>query len=81
MAEDEFMKQNTHILKDKSGSCAIAIMFVNDLCYVANVGDSRAVMSSNNGNHFSNLSTDHKPEHPGELKRIMDNGGSVYRHN
>lgn len=30
---------------DKSGSCAITIMIVEDICYVANVGDSRAVLS------------------------------------
>ena len=48
-AEDEFLKQNLHILKDRSGSCAIAILLVDDMCYVANVGDSRAIMSLKNG--------------------------------
>lgn len=32
---------------DRSGSCAITVLIVGDTCYVANVGDSRAVMSSN----------------------------------
>lgn len=30
---------------DKSGSCAIAVLIVENIAYVANVGDSRAVLS------------------------------------
>jgi len=49
-AELEFMArvydQQTGLLKDKSGSCAIVILIVHDVCYIANVGDSRAVLSS-----------------------------------
>jgi len=30
---------------DKSGSCAIVALIVEDICYIANVGDSRAVIS------------------------------------
>jgi serine/threonine protein phosphatase PrpC len=33
------------MLKEKSGSCACAVMIVDDIVYVANVGDSRAVLS------------------------------------
>jgi protein phosphatase 2C family protein 2/3 len=32
---------------EKSGSCAIVILIVGELCFSANVGDSRAVLSSN----------------------------------
>lgn len=32
---------------DRSGSCAIVAFFHGSECYVANVGDSRAIMSSN----------------------------------
>ena len=55
-------------------------MFVDDVCYVANVGDSRAIMAMN-GNKFVNLTTDHKPDAAGEQKRIKENGGQVYKHN
>ncbi len=32
-------------LVERSGSCGVATMIVGDMCYVANVGDSRAVLS------------------------------------
>lgn len=46
---------------ERSGSCAICILIVGDVCYVANVGDSRAVLSMNGGDQVQALSQDHKP--------------------
>ena len=51
----------TKVLKDKSGSCAIVVLIVQDVCYCANVGDSRAVLSSESGKNVVPLSFDHKP--------------------
>ena len=45
---------------DKSGSCAIVTFFYGEECYIANVGDSRAIMSSRRGEIVSDLSLDHK---------------------
>lgn len=63
---------------DKSGSCAITCLFVDDVCYIANVGDSRALMSADGGNYTVDLSRDHKPNDDLEQKRIVEAGGRIY---
>ena len=63
------------MLRDKSGSCACAVLIVDDIVYVANVGDSRAVMSVNFGKQSISLSRDHKPCDEKEKRRIIENGG------
>ena len=68
----------TNTLKDKSGSCAIVVLIINETCYVANVGDSRAVMSTNGGKQTIPLSFDHKPGDRKEAERIKEAGGEIY---
>ena len=46
---------------DRSGSCAVVVLIVGEKSYVANVGDSRAVLSECFGHKVVPLSTDHKP--------------------
>jgi serine/threonine protein phosphatase PrpC len=46
-------------------------------CYVANVGDSRAIMSSQWGKKLFLLSRDHRPNEEYENQRIVQNGGSL----
>ena len=64
---------------DRSGSCAVIALIVGDMCYLANVGDSRAIMSVDGGEKILLLSRDHKPEAADETKRIEENGGRIYQ--
>lgn len=82
MAEKNYLDFAQHKnggILEKSGSCAIVVMIVEDMCYVANVGDSRAVMSQDKGSKIFPLSKDHKPEEEDEKKRILEAGGQVYQ--
>ena len=63
----------------RSGSCAIVVLIVGEIAYVANVGDSRAFMSIDSGTKIVPLSNDHKPESESETARIEANGGKVYQ--
>ena len=53
-------------------------IFKGDMCFVANVGDSRSVMSGDSGNKIFVLSKDHKPLDEDEHKRIVEGGGKIY---
>ncbi len=56
---------------DHSGSTGVMALFVDDICYTANVGDSRAIISRNQGKDVKDLTNDHKPEDLIENKRII----------
>jgi protein phosphatase 2C family protein 2/3 len=47
---------------ERSGTCANVVLIVNDMIYVANVGDSRAILSVDCGSQIAMLSRDHKPD-------------------
>jgi len=51
---------------------------MEEMCYVANVGDSRAVLSGDHGARVFPLSRDHKPDDPHEQQRVIEAGGSIY---
>ena len=55
-------------------------MWIDDVCYSANLGDSRAIMSCNEGKVIQLMSMDHKPENEEEKKRIIKSGGKVYQY-
>ena len=66
-------------LLDRSGSCAIVVLIVGNKCYIANVGDSRAILSTQEGSKIFALSRDHKPSDPLEKERIIKAGGQIYQ--
>ena len=63
---------------DRSGSCAVVMLVIDDVCYIANTGDSRAIMSVDGGKQVLTLSNDHKPTDKVEVERILKNGGQIY---
>ena len=64
---------------ERSGSCAVIILFVDNECFVANIGDSRAIMSADQGKRLFLLTRDHRPTDEMERKRIETNGGKIYQ--
>lgn len=86
MAEKEFLESRANkVILDKSGSCALVVLIVGSVCYVANVGDSRALLSVYLCKHLSDggrlrvITKDHKPEEMAEKIRITTSGGKIYR--
>ena len=81
VAEETFMKQaidsNSNNI-DKSGSCACVILIINDTLYAINLGDSRALLSSNSGQTLRQITRDHKPNDPIEKNRIENAGAQIY---
>jgi len=49
-AEKKFLElaqqQNGGAIIERSGSCAVTLLIVGDMCYIGNVGDSRAILSA-----------------------------------
>ena len=66
-------------IKDKSGSCLIIILIIESDVYIANVGDSRCLLSMDNGKTYIAVTKDHKPNSPNEIIRIKNNGGNIYQ--
>jgi protein phosphatase PTC2/3 len=73
-AEEEWKKTG-----DNSGSCALVLFIYQDVCYVANLGDSRAILTSENNKKFYQITKDHKPSNPSEQERIIKAGGKIYQ--
>lgn len=72
------MKRNVTLVRDRSGSCAIIVLISESAAYIANIGDSRAILVNNGMTSVSSISNDHKPSCPQEQARIESAGGRVY---
>ncbi|VUZ41986.1 unnamed protein product [Hymenolepis diminuta] len=74
---DEEMRKLPQIVRglDRSGSTAVCVLVTPKHLFFVNCGDSRAVLIRDGAVGFA--TTDHKPAHPSERKRIQNAGGSV----
>mmetsp|Transcript_6292 Transcript_6292/g.10678 ORF Transcript_6292/g.10678 Transcript_6292/m.10678 type:complete len:90 (+) Transcript_6292:286-555(+) len=57
------------------------MLIIDDDVWFGNTGDSRAVMSTNSGSKFVQITNDHKPSEEAERVRIVKAGGQVYQNN
>jgi serine/threonine protein phosphatase PrpC len=74
--EDDFAIQAaSQETLDNSGCCALIALLHQNQVLISWVGDCRAILY--NGTNAEQLTFDHRPCNAGELKRILDNGGSI----
>ena len=73
-----FDSQKKAIL-DKSGSCVLALLIIDDCCHISYLGDSRGLYSFDSGNQLFQITRDHKPNDPKEKERIEKAGGKIYK--
>ena len=80
--DEDYLKNHAFIdnkLVDNSGSCGLILLLINNLIYIANVGDSRCIGSFQNGKIQKDITLDHKPNTPYEKERILKYGGKIYQ--
>ena len=71
------MNQNLEKQNIAGGSTALCALFSKDNLYVANVGDSKAMIIRNN--QIITLTTEHRANNEEEKTRIEKNGGWIFR--
>ena len=77
--QNSFMPKNSDDIALGTGCTACSALITPTEIYVANAGDSRAVLAKKSGDKLVavELSTDHKPDLPEEKSRIEKAGGFV----
>ena len=82
-SEEEFnalsFDAEKRIMLDKSGSCALSALIMDEWCYVTYLGDSRGLYSFDGGNQLFQITRDHKPNDICEKTRIERAGGKIYK--
>jgi protein phosphatase 2C family protein 2/3 len=66
-------------ISDRSGTCATVALIIDDMCYIANCGDSRAILSQGNTKQEILLTRDHTPLNEKERERVIKHGGKVFQ--
>ena len=73
------LTNNSKIDTSLSGSTCTSLIISLEKMICANLGDSRAVLAKYENGIYSavNLSRDHKPNDPNEMKRVLSSGGRI----
>lgn len=62
---------------DLSGSSALISLIIGNRCFIANCGDSRAILSANKGSKIIQISEEHTPLNDCEYERIISANGKM----
>ena len=73
------LDQEKKNLLDKSGSCSLSTLIMDEWCYVTYLGDSRGLYSFDTGKQLFQVTRDHKPNDLIEKTRIEKSGGKIYK--
>ena len=73
------LDQEKKTLLDKSGSCSLSTLIMDEWCYVTYLGDSRGLYSFDTGKQLFQVTRDHKPNDLIEKTRIEKSGGKIYK--
>ena len=71
------IKNIPYLMSTETGSTAVVLLKKDSKIWVANCGDSRAIMNS--GHDAVALTDDHKPNRTDEYNRIVKLGGKVFK--
>ena len=52
---------------------------MNEVCYCAHMGDSRAILSQHDSNKIVQLTKDHRPMQNEERIRLVTSGAYIYQ--
>ncbi|WVZ11036.1 hypothetical protein V8G54_015566 [Vigna mungo] len=79
LATNQELRSSSEIDDSMSGTTAITVLVIGDTLYVANVGDSRAVLAVKDGNRIvaEDLSSDQTPFRKDEYERVKLCGARV----
>ena len=82
-AEKEFesiaFDYEKNVMLDKSGSCALSAIMINEWCFISYLGDSRGLYSFDSGTQLFQITRDHKPNDVTERTRIERVGGRIFK--
>lgn len=75
----DILEQSKYACGDSSGASSLSLYFTGNSLISLNLGDSRCVLSSENGKKIADLTNDHRPDRLSEFNRIIENGGHLER--